>query len=54
MQALPTIDKTVLCTAILEAGRRSLDTKGAWVELEPLLRGDKMEPMRFQPNGKLV
>jgi D-galacturonate reductase len=54
VQSLPTIDRTIWCTAILEAGRRSLDSYGTWIELAPLLRGDIMSPMRFQPAGKMV
>jgi len=42
-------------TAILEAGRRSLDADGAWVDLQALVEGVPQKPIRYQtPDGRLV
>jgi len=54
-RSLPTIENTKWMTAILEAGRRSLDADGAWVDLQPLIEGVPQKPLRYQPaDGRVV
>merc|ERR1719160_1464116 len=49
---LPTLEKTLNVTAILEAGRRSLDSGGGWVDIQELIKSpDRGKPIRFQPTG---
>jgi len=46
--SMPTLDLTLEVTAILEAGRRSLDDKGAWVDVQDLMQNpDAGKPICF-------
>lgn len=50
--SMPTLDLTLEVTAILEAGRRSLDDNGAWIDVQELMRNPEGgRPISFQPKS---
>ncbi|KAF4660868.1 hypothetical protein FOL47_006917 [Perkinsus chesapeaki] len=51
---LPTAASTLTSTAILEAGRRSLDTGGKWISIPDLIAGKIPGKIKFAREGQIV
>lgn len=51
---LPTAASTLMSTAILEAGRRSLDNNSCWISIPDLVAGKIPGHIKFAKEGEIV